>query len=145
MDIILTKKQLNLLREFGADATTSQNNKPAADVSNTEGDNDVSSLRSDAEEVSQAQGANSMNKSINVQSYTNKNIPKANANQTMTIPVGNGSVGQAATKAQDTILHTPDNSLPGKIILTQGRKINGKLVEVTTFKKNELDKFLKSL
>jgi hypothetical protein len=63
----------------------------------------------------------------------------------MTIPVGNGSVGQAATKAQDTILHTPDNSLPGKIILTQGRKINGKLVEVTTFKKNELDKFLKSL
>ena len=79
-------------------------------MSNTEGDNDVSSLRSDAEAVSQAQGANSMNKSINVQSYTNKNIPKANANQTMTIPVGNGSVGQAATKAQDTILHTPDNS-----------------------------------
>jgi hypothetical protein len=136
MDIILTKKQLNFLRE--------ENNKPAASVSNTEGDNDVSSLRHDSEEVAQAQGANDMDQSIDVRSYTG-NVPNANANQTMTIPVGNGSVGQAATKAQDTILHTPDNSLPGKIILTQGRKINGKLVEVTTFKKNELDKFLKSL
>lgn len=145
MDIILTKKQLNLLREFGADTTASQNNKPAASVSNTEGDNDVSSLRHDSEEVAQAQGANGMNQSIDVRSYTRKNVPTANSNQTMTIPVGNGSVGQAATKAQDVILHTPDNSLPGKIILTQGRKINGKLVEVTTFKKNELDKFLKSL
>ena len=144
MDIILTKKQLNLLREFGADATTSQNNKPAADVSNTEGDNDVSSLRHDSEEVAQAQGGNNMDQSINVGTYAG-NVPKANANQTMTIPVGNGSVGQAATKAQDVILHTPTNSLPGRIILTQGRKINGKLVEVTTFKKNELDKFLKSL
>jgi hypothetical protein len=136
MDIILTKKQLNLLRE--------DNNKPAADVSNTEGDNDVSSLRHDSEEVAQAQGGNNMDQSINVGTYAG-NVPKANANQTMTIPVGNGSIGQAATKAQDVILHTPDNSLPGKIILTQGRKINGKLVEVTTFKKNELDKFLKSL
>lgn len=145
MDIILTKKQLNLLREFGADANTPQNNKPAADVSNTEGDNDVSSLRSDAEEVSQSQGANRMNQSINVGSYINDDLPADNSKQTMTIPVGNGSVGQAATKAQDVILHTPTNSLPGRIILTQGRKINGKLVEVTTFKKNELDKFLKSL
>jgi hypothetical protein len=136
MDIILTKKQLNLLRE--------DNNKPAADVSNTEGDNDVSSLRHDSEEVAQAQGGNNMDQSINVGTYAG-NVPKANANQTMTIPVGNGSIGQAATKAQDVILHTPTNSLPGRIILTQGRKINGKLVEVTTFKKNELDKCLKSL
>jgi hypothetical protein len=134
-----------LLREAIGDAATSQNNKPAASVSNTEGDNDVSSLRHDSEEVAQAQGANGMNQSIDVRSYTRKNVPTANSSQTMTIPVGNGSVGQAATKAQDVILHTPDNSLPGKIILTQGRKINGKLVEVTTFKKNELDKFLKSL
>jgi hypothetical protein len=43
------------------------------------------------------------------------------------------------------IAHLPDKELPGRIVLTQGRKINGNLVEVTSFKKKDLDKFLKSL
>lgn len=145
MDVVFTKKQLNLLREFGTDDSSVSQNKPTMDISNSETDNDPSSLRSDAEKAAQSPGANSMNKGINVASYTNKQIPKNNASQTMTIPVGNGSVGQAATKAQDMITHLPDKELPGRIVLTQGRKINGNLVEVTSFKKKDLDKFLKSL
>ena len=144
MDVVFTKKQLNLIREFVTDTNASQN-KPSVDVSNSEGDNDPSSLRADAEKVSQAPGANSMNKAINVQSYTNKQIPKTNANQVMTMQVGNGSIGQAATKVQDLIAHTPDKDLPQRVVLTQGKKIDGNIVEVTTFKKTELDKFLKSL
>ena len=145
MDVVFTKKQLNLLREFGADGSGASQSKPSMDVSNSEGDNDPSSLRRDAEKVAQSPGANGMNKSINVGSYTNKQIQKGNMNQTMTIPVGNGSVGQAATKAQDMIAHTPDKDLPGRIVLTQGKKIDGNIVEVTKFKKAELDEFLKSL
>ena len=145
MDVVFTKKQLNLLREFGADGTDTSQNKPSMDISNSEGDNDPSSLRRDAEKAAQSPGANGMSKSINVSSYTNKQIPKANASQVMTLPIGSGSVGQAATKAQDMIAHTPDKDLPGRIVLTQGKKIDGNIVEVTRFKKTELDKFLKSL
>ena len=146
MDVVFTKKQLNLLREFGTDSSSLSQNKPSMDISNSEGDNDPSSLRRDAEKAAQSPGANGMNKSINVSSYTNKQIPKANASQVMTLPIGgSGSVGQAATKAQDMIAHTPDKDLPGRIVLTQGKKIDGNIVEVTRFKKTELDKFLKSL
>ena len=144
MDIVFSKKQLNILKEF-VSGDESDQNRPSLDVSNTEGDKDPSSLRSDAEKAAQYPGANSMNKAINVPSYTSKQVPKNNASQTITIPIGNGSVGQAATKAQDMIAHLPDKELPGRIVLTQGRKINGNLVEVTSFKKKDLDKFLKSL
>lgn len=143
MDVVFSKKQLNLIREFvmGDDNSSS---KPSIDVSNTEGDNDPSSLRSDAEKVAQMD-SNNFNKSIDVQSYTNKQIPANNNAQDMTINVGNGSVGQAASKAQQFIAQTPAQSLPQKIRLVNGKEIKGNLVEVTTFKKNELDKFLKSL
>ena len=63
----------------------------------------------------------------------------------MTFKVGNGSVGQAASKAADFIAKTPAQNLPQKIRLVQGKERQGKLIEVTTFKKTDLDKFLKSL
>lgn len=143
MDVVFSKKQLNLLREFvmGDDSSS---NKPSLDVSNSEGDKDPSSLRADAEKVTQMD-SNNFNKSIDVQSYTNKQIPAGNNNQDMTIKVGNGSVGQAASKAQQFIAQAPAQSLPQKIRLVQGREIDKKLVEVTSFKKKDLDKFLKSL
>jgi len=143
MDVVFSKKQLNLLREFvmGDD---SPSNKPSLDVSNSEGDKDPSSLRADAEKAAQMD-SNNFNKSIDVQSYTNKQIPANNNAQDMTIKVGNGSVGQAASKAQQFIAQTPAQSLPQKIRLVQGREIDKKLVEVTSFKKKDLDKFLKSL
>jgi hypothetical protein len=143
MDVVFSKKQLNLLREFvmGDDSSS---NKPSLDVSNSEGDKDPSSLRADAEKVAQMD-SNNFNKSIDVQSYTNKQIPANNNAQDMTIKVGNGSVGQAASKAQQFIAQTPAQSLPQKIRLVQGREIDKKLVEVTSFKKKDLDKFLKSL
>ncbi len=143
MDVVFSKKQLNLLREFvmGDDSSS---NKPSLDVSNSEGDKDPSSLRADAEKVAQMD-SNNFNKSIDVQSYTNKQIPANNNAQDMVIKVGNGSVGQAASKAQQFIAQTPAQSLPQKIRLVQGREIDKKLVEVTSFKKKDLDKFLKSL
>ena len=143
MDVVFSKKQLNLLREFvmGDDSSS---NKPSLDVSNSEGDKDPSSLRADAEKVAQMD-SNNFNKSIDVQSYTNKQIPANNNAQDMVIKDGNGSVGQAASKAQQFIAQTPAQSLPQKIRLVQGREIDKKLVEVTSFKKKDLDKFLKSL
>lgn len=142
MDIVFTKKQLNLLREFVTG--DEESNKPSIDVSNSEGDNDPSSLRSDAEKAAQID-SNGLNKAINVSSYTNKQIPTSNSNQDMTIKVGNGSVGQAASKAQQFIAQTPAQNLPQKIRLVQGKERKGNLVEVTRFKKTELNKFLKSL
>ena len=143
MDVVFSKKQLNLLREFVMGDENSSN-KPSIDVSNSESDNDPSSLRADAEKASQMD-SNNFNKSIDVQSYTNKQIPAGNNNQDMTIKVGNGSFGQAASKAQQFIAQTPAQNLPQKIRLVQGKEIDKKLVEVTSFKKKDLDKFLKSL
>lgn len=142
MDVVFTKKQLNLLREFVTG--DEENNKPSIDVSNSEGDNNPSSLRSDAEKAAQID-SNGLNKAINVSSYTNKQIPASNSTQDMTIKVGNGSVGQAASKAQQFIAQTPAQNLPQKIRLVQGKERKGSLVEVTRFKKTELDNFLKSL
>ena len=143
MDIVFSKKQLNILKEFVSGDESNQN-KPSLDVTNSEGDKDPSSLRTDTEKVAQMD-SNNFNKSIDVQSYTNKQIPTNNNAQDMTIKVGNGSVGQAASQAQNIIATTPAQSLPKKIRLVQGKERKGKLVEVTTFKKTELDKFLKSL
>jgi hypothetical protein len=143
MNIIFRKSQLNLIKEF-VDGGSSNMNKPDIDVSNSEGDNDPSSLRTDTEKAAQFD-SNGLDKAINVQSYTNKQIPSSNSTQDMTIKVGNGSVGQAASKAQQFINQTPANNLPQKIRLVQGKERKGKLVEVTTFNKKELDKFLKSL
>lgn len=143
MDVVFKKSQLNLIREF-LDGESSSQQKPAIDVSNSEGDSDPSELRSDAEKAAQFD-SNNYDKSINVSSYTNKQIPSSNSTQDMTFKVGNGSVGQAASKAADFIAKTPAQNLPTKIRLVQGKERQGKLIEVTTFKKTDLDKFLKSL
>jgi hypothetical protein len=145
MNIVFTKKQLNLIREMDFSGGGSNDDKASASVVNKEGDNDVSSLVQDAQDVAQKPGANDMNKDINVQSYTNKQIPKQNATKVMTISQGGDSISKIATDVQQQILGTPDKALPGIIRLTNGVERDGKLVEVTTFKKKELDKFLKTL
>jgi len=144
MNIVFTKKQLNLIREFGSDTNSTNQDKASASVTNSEGDNDVSSLVRDVQAIAQKPGIDNMNKDINTQTYTNKQIPKQNANKVMTIDTGNDSLSKIATDVQQQILGTPDKALPG-IIRIEDKKRNSKLVEVTTFKKKELDKFLKSL
>ena len=144
MNIVFTKKQLNLIREFGSDENSTNQNKASASVVNSEGDNDVSSLVRDVQSIAQKPGTDNMNKDINTQTYTNKQIPKQNANKVMTIDTGNDSLSKVATDVQQQILGTPDKALPG-IIRIEDKKRNSKLVEVTTFKKEELDKFLKTL
>ena len=72
MDVVFKKSQLNLIREF-LDGESSSQQKPAIDVSNSEGDSDPSALRSDAEKAAQFD-SNNYDKSINVSSYTNNHL-----------------------------------------------------------------------
>ena len=144
MDVVFTKKQLNVLKKLNEDDNFGMS------VVNSEGDGDSSSLRKDAEAVAQKDpGGN--NEIVNSQSYTNKQIPAANRNQKMVFNAGNGSVGNAASQIQQFINTTNPSNLPGQFVIQRkgnvnsSREIKGKLVEVTTFKKKELDKFLKSL
>lgn len=145
MDIVFSKKQLNILKKLNeADDSFGMS------VTNSEGDGDSSSVRKDTEAVAQ-KDPNGNNEIIQTQTYTNKQIPSANRNQKMVFNAGTGSIGQAASQAQQFINTTNPANLPGQIIINRkqnvnsSREIKGKLVEVTTFKKTELDKFLKSL
>ena len=144
MDVVFSKKQLNILKKLNEDDNFGMS------VVNSEGDGDSSSLRKDAETVAQKDpGGN--NEIVNSQSYTDKQIPAANRNQKMVFNAGNGSVGNTASQIQQFINTTNPDNLPGQFVIQRkgnvnsSREIKGKLVEVTTFKKKELDKFLKSL
>ena len=80
MEFIFSKRQLKL-NEFvdTSDNNSINNSKPALDVSNSENDNDPSSLRTDVEKIKQANpGKNPL--AINTQSYTNKKLPTGNVN-----------------------------------------------------------------
>ena len=144
MKFIFKKSQLKINEDVLDDTSTSNsinNKKPALDVSNSEEDNDPSSLVKDVSNVNQYNsGKNPLN--INTQSYTNKKLPTGNTgSQVMTFK----NTPQAASQIQQMINTTPAQSLPQKIKLQNGVERNGKLVEITTFKKKDLDKFLKSL
>jgi len=52
---------------------------------------------------------------------------------------------QVVSQIQQFINSTPAATMPKKIRLQNGIERNGKLVEITSFKKKELDKFLNSL
>ena len=138
MEFIFIKKQLKLNELVDTSDNNSINNsKPALDVSNSENDNDPSSLRTDVEKVKQVNpGKNPL--AINTQSYTNKKLPTGNVNGKEMVFQ---NTSQAPSQIQQVINTTPANALPSKFIIEK----EGKLVEVTTFKKKELDKFLKSL
>ena len=142
MEFIFSKKQLKLNELVdGSDNNSINNSKPALDVSNSENDNDPSSLRTDVEKVNQSNpGKNPL--SINTQSYTNKKLPTGNVNGKEMVFQ---NTSQAPSQIQQVINTTPANALPSKFIIKNGTEKEGKLVEVTTFKKKELDKFLKSL
>jgi hypothetical protein len=142
MEFIFSKRQLKL-NEFvdTSDNNSINNSKPALDVSNSENDNDPSSLRTDVEKIKQANpGKNPL--AINTQSYTNKKLPTGNVNGKEMVFQ---NTSQAPSQIQQVINTTPANALPSKFIIQNGTEKEGKLVEVTTFKKKELDKFLKSL
>lgn len=142
MEFIFSKRQLKL-NEFvdTSDNNSINNSKPALDVSNSENDNDPSSLRTDVEKIKQANpGKNPL--AINTQSYTNKKLPTGNVNGKEMVFK---NTSQAPSQIQQVINTTPANALPSKFIIQNGTEKEGKLVEVTTFKKKELDKFLKSL
>ena len=142
MEFIFSKKQLKLNELVDSSDNNSINNsKPALDVSNSENDNDPSSLRTDVEKVKQSNpGKNPL--AINTQSYTNKKLPTGNVNGKEMVFQ---NTSQAPSQIQQVINTTPANALPSKFIIQNGTEKEGKLVEVTTFKKKELDKFLKSL
>jgi len=144
MKVIFKKSQLKLNEDALTDASSPDalnNKKPALDVSNSEGDNNPSSLPRDISNTNQYNsGKNPL--SIDTQSYTNKKLPTGNdGSQTMTFK----NTPQAASQIQQMINTTPAATLPKKIRLQNGVERNGKLVEVTTFKKKDLDKFLKTL
>ena len=142
MEFIFSKKQLKLNELVDSSDNNSINNsKPALDVSNSENDNDPSSLRTDVEKIKQTNpGKNPL--AINTQSYTNKKLPTGNVNGKEMVFQ---NTSQAPSQIQQVINTTPANALPSKFIIQNGTEKEGKLVEVTTFKKKELDKFLKSL
>ena len=142
MEFIFSKKQLKLNELVDSSDNNSINNsKPALDVSNSENDNDPSSLRTDVEKIKQTNpGKNPL--AINTQSYTNKKLPTGNVNGKEMVFQ---DTSQVPSQIQQVINTTPANALPSKFIIQNGTEKEGKLVEVTTFKKKELDKFLKSL
>lgn len=144
MKIIFKKSQLKINEDVIGDTSSPDslnNKKPALDVSNSEGDNDASTLVKDISSTNQYNsGKNPL--SIDTQSYTNKKLPTGNdGGQTMTFK----NTPQAASQIQQMINTTPAATLPKKIRLQNGVERNGNLVEITTFKKKDLDKFLKSL
>lgn len=141
MKVIFKKSQLKLNEDFVGGVNDSNNGKPALAVSNSEDDNDVSSLRTDVEKTNQY-NSNKNPLQIDTQSYTNKKIPTGDTtSQDMVFK----NTPQAASQIQQFINSTPAQSLPKKIRLQNNTEKNGNIVEVATFKKNELDKFLKSL
>lgn len=144
MKVIFKKSQLRINEDALTDTSSPDsinNKKPALDVSNSEDDNDVSSLERDISNTNQY-NSNKNPLNINTQSYTNKKIPTGNTgSQVMTFK----NTPQAATQIQQMINTTPAAALPKKIRLQNGVERNGKLVEVTTFNKKDLDKFLESL
>ena len=142
MEFIFSKKQLKLNELVDSSDNNSINNsKPALDVSNSENDNDPSSLRTDVEKIKQTNpGKNPL--AINTQSYTNKKLPTGNVNGKEMVFQ---NTSQAPSQIQQVINTTPANALPTKFVIQNGTEREGNLVEVTTFKKKELDKFLKSL
>ena len=142
MEFIFSKKQLKLNELVdGSDNNSINNSKPALDVSNSENDNDPSSLRTDVEKVKQSNpGKNPL--AINTQSYTNKKLPTGNVNGKEMVFQ---NTSQAPSQIQQVINTTPANALPTKFVIQNGTEREANLVEVTTFKKKELDKFLKSL
>ena len=142
MEFIFSKKQLKLNELVDSSDNNSINNsKPALDVSNSENDNDPSSLRTDVEKIKQSNpGKNPL--AINTQSYTNKKLPTGNVNGKEMVFQ---NTSQAPSQIQQVINTTPANALPTKFVIQNGTEREGNIVEVTTFKKKELDKFLKSL
>lgn len=141
MKVIFKKSQLKLNEDFVGGVNDINNGKPALAVSNSEDDNDVSSLRTDVEKTNQY-NSNKNPLQIDTQSYTNKKIPTGDTtSQDMVFK----NTPQAASQIQQFINSTPAQSLPKKIRLQNNTEKNGNIVEVATFKKNELDKFLKSL
>jgi len=144
MKLIFKKSQLKLNEDALTDTSspdTINNKKPALDVSNSEGDNDSSSLQRDIS-VTNQYNSNKNPINIDTQSYTNKKIPTGNTGgQTMTFK----NTPQVVSQIQQFINSTPAATMPKKIRLQNGIERNGKLVEITSFKKKELDKFLNSL
>lgn len=141
MKVIFKKSQLKLNEDIIGATNDNNSGKPALAVSNSEDDNDVSSLRTDVEKTNQY-NSNKNPLQIDTQSYTNKKIPTGDTtSQDMVFK----NTPQAASQIQQFINSTPAQSLPKKIRLQNSTEKNGNIVEVATFKKNELDKFLKSL
>jgi len=144
MNIVFKKKQLRLIEDALSDTSSSNslnNKKPALDVSNSEGDNDPSSMQRDISNTNQYNsGKNPIN--IDTQSYTNKKLPTGNTgSEMMTFK----NTPQSVSQIQQMINTSPAQTLPKKIRLQNSFKRSGKLVEVTTFKKKELDKFLETI
>jgi hypothetical protein len=134
MKVIFKKSQLKLHED------NMSQKLPPKTVMNSEGDSDTSSLQNDLSQVNQA-NADGSDVVIPTNQFTNKVIPAKNKGMVTTLP-NNSDAGALAAKMINT---TNANEMPSMIRLQNSVERSGKLVEVATFKKNELDKFLKSL
>lgn len=138
MDIVFKKSQLRLIEDIVGD-----NKKPALAVSNSENDNDTSSLQRDISKVNQA-NTNGADLMIDTDDYTTKNSLNSNPMSGGKELAVKNSPG-AAAEIQKVIDTSSPATLPSKIRITNGTDKGNNLVEVTTFKKKDLDKFLESL
>ena len=134
MKVIFKKSQLKLHED------NMSQKLPPKTVMNSEGDSDTSSLQNDLSQVNQA-NADGSDVVIPTNQFTNKVIPAKNKGMVTTLP-NNSDAGALVAKMINT---TNANEMPSMIRLQNSVERSGKLVEVATFKKNELDKFLKSL
>lgn len=131
MKITFTKRQLRLVEDDNLN-----NSKPALAITNSEHDNDASSLKTDIEKT-MSHNPNGNPMEIDAASYSSNNISKNDANTTVNISKGSDVASQAYNMIK--------TGKVGKVRITNGVERSGNLVEVTTFNKKELDAFLESL
>ena len=136
MNIVFNKKQIEALKE---------EYKQAVAVSNSEHDGDSSSFMKDFNDANQHNMSNS-DMLVNTSDFGGKSqqqVGNSNNGGEMTIKNGPG-VAANVKKIIDTSKNQPQTA-PSQVRIVNGVEKGNNLVEVTTFKKKDLDKFLKSL
>lgn len=141
MEFIFSKKQLKLREEDDSTALA---------CTNSEHDSDSSSFLSDFSKTNQHNPSNLPVK-VNTDEFGGKTQNNGDASQNGEMVIQNGpGAGPQIKQIIDRSKSNPQTAPTSIKVLNRGAlnsgiERNGKLVEVTTFKKKELDKFLKSL
>lgn len=138
MNIVFKKRQLRLME----DETQSIDTKTAPRAIIPSGDgNSTATLQKDVSQTQEKGNPDNSPLAIQTGQYTKASIPQEN--DTMVTTMNNDS--KAPTKLANMINKGNPDTLPGTVILKNGFERSKNLVEVATFSKKELTKFLKSL